>query len=112
MNITQQLKDGVTVLDLSGRFEFSARKLFLGALQNAQEGSPHHIILNLEGVPFLDSAALGLLALAQQNLKAKNIPLSLMNPQDYVKKVLELANFPKFIPIVSTIAEAKSAVLA
>lgn len=111
MNITQQLKEGATVLDVSGRFEFSSRKLFMTALQKAQEGSPTHIILNLEGVPFLDSAALGLLALAQQNLKAQTIQLSVLNPQAYVRKVLELANVQKFIPIVSSIAEAKSAVL-
>lgn len=111
MTITQQLKDGVTVLEISGRFEFSSRKMFMGALQKSQEGSPRHIVLDLAGVPFLDSAALGLLALAQQNLKAQNIQLSLLNPQGYVKKVLELANFPKFIPIVSSIAEAKLAVL-
>ncbi|MEC4672756.1 MAG: STAS domain-containing protein [Nitrospirota bacterium] len=111
MNITPQRKDGATVLDLSGRFEFSSRKMFMNALQKAQEGSPTQVINNLEGVPFLDSAALGLLALAQQNLKVQNIHLSLLNPQEYVKKVLELANFQKFIPIASSIAEAKSAVL-
>ncbi len=111
MNISQQTNGDATVLDISGRFEFSSRKLFMGALQKAQEGSPRHIILNFEGVPFLDSAALGLLALAQQTLKVQNIQLSLMKPQDYVQKVLELANFQKFIPVVSSITEAKSAVL-
>ena len=111
MTITQQLRDGATVLDLTGRFEFSTRKNFLEAIKKAQEGSPRHIILNLEGVPFLDSAALGLLALSQQNLKTQNIQCSLMNPQEYVKKVLELANFPKFMPMVTSIAEAKSTVL-
>jgi len=111
MTITQQLKNNVTVLEVNGRFEFSGRTLFISALEKAQKGSPSHIILNFGSVSFLDSAALGLLALAHQNLKAQNIQLSVLNPQDYVKKVLELANIPKFIPIVSTIDEATSPVL-
>lgn len=104
--ITQENQSGATVLNLSGRFDFSARKTFTNALSKAEEGSVTHLVLNFERVPFVDSAALGLLALTQQNLKLKNGRLSIINPQEYVKRIFELANLPKFIPIFPNTQEA------
>ncbi len=108
MTITQRSVSDTTVLDISGRFEFTARKAFASALEKAQERAGGHIILNFQAVPFLDSAALSLLALAHQNMKLKNGRLSIANPQTYVHKVLELANFQKFIPIYQSVDEAAS----
>ena len=113
LTVTQESQGSAVVLNISGRFEFSGRKVFTDALKKAQEGSLTHVILNFQHVPFIDSAALGLLALAHQNLKLKNVRISIVNPQDYVKKVFELANFPKFIPIFPNIQEAtRSPVMA
>lgn len=106
LSVTQETQDGATVLNIFGRFEFSGRKVFTDSLNKAQEGPVTHVILNFKNVPFVDSAALGLLALVQQNLKLKNIRVSVANPQDYVKKVFELANLPTFIPMFPSIQEA------
>ena len=106
LSVTPETQDDATVLNISGRFEFSGRKVFTDSLKNVLEGPVTHVILNFKNVPFVDSAALGLLALAQQNLKLKNVRLSVANPQDYVKKVFELANLPKFIPMFPSIQEA------
>lgn len=106
LSVTQETQDDATVLNISGRFEFSGRKVFTDSLKKVQEEPVTHVILNFKNVPFVDSAALGLLALAQQNLKLKNVRVSVANPQDYVKKVFELANLPKFIPMFPSIQEA------
>lgn len=106
LTITQEAQGSATVLNISGRLEFSGRKVFMDALAKAQEGSLTHLILNLQQVPYIDSAALGLMALAQQNLKLKNARVSIVNAQEYVKKVLDLANFSKIISLFPTVQDA------
>ncbi|MEE8613270.1 MAG: hypothetical protein V3S85_03945 [Nitrospirales bacterium] len=44
MTITQRSVSGTTVLDISGRFEFTARKAFPSAIEKAQEKAGCHII--------------------------------------------------------------------
>ena len=106
MQITEQQQDGANVLVLDGRFDFGARKTFKDSIDRLQSGGCRHVVLNLERVTFVDSSALGLLVIAHQNLKLKQAQLSLVNPQAYVKQVLDLANVPKMIPVHSTLDEA------
>jgi anti-anti-sigma factor len=108
MNITQEKTDEQTIVHLDGRFDFGARKSFKDAVEQAgQEGSP--VVLDLEKVTFVDSSALGLLVICHQNFKNKKIPFYLVNPQTYVKQVLDLANIGKMIPVYSTLAEVPNA---
>ena len=60
----------------------------------------------MEGITFVDSSALCLLVIAHQNLKIKQAQLTIVNPQAYVRQVLDLANIPKMIQIVSSVEEA------
>lgn len=107
MQISEQKEDGVVVLDLEGRFDFGARKVFKDTVERVQGEGCLHIIINMERVSFVDSSALGLLVIAHQNLKIKQSQLSLVNPQPYVRQVLDLANVPKMVQLFSTIEEAK-----
>ena len=106
MQVTEQQQNGASVLSLDGRFDFGTRKTFKETIDRLQGGGCRHVVLNLEKVSFVDSSALGLLVIAHQNLKLKHARLSLVNPQVYVKQVLDLANVPKMIPIYSTVEEA------
>lgn len=104
MNVTQEKNRETVILHMDGRFDFGARKTFKGALDEAiNERMP--IVLDLGQVSFVDSSALGLLVIAHQNLKNKKIPFSLVNPQTYVRQVLDLANVAKMIPIYQTFDE-------
>ncbi len=104
MNVTQEKRTETVILHMDGRFDFGARKTFKVAMDEAvNERMP--IILDLGQVSFVDSSALGLLVIAHQNLKNKKIPFSLLNPQTYVRQVLDLANVAKMIPIYQTFDE-------
>ena len=104
MNITQDTVDANMILHLDGRFDFGVRKIFKEAVDGVSvEGSS--VVLDLENVAFVDSSALGLLVICHQNLKNKNVSFCLVNPQTYVKQVLDLANIGKMIPIYQTLAE-------
>lgn len=106
MELTEHQHESATVLDINGRFDFAARRDFKEALDRLQQAECRHVILNLEKVSFVDSSALGLLVVAHQNLKLKEGRISLVNPQSYVRQILDLANVPRMIPVFPTIEEA------
>ncbi|MCA9472449.1 MAG: STAS domain-containing protein [Nitrospirales bacterium] len=108
MQISEQTgEEGIVVLDLEGRFDFSSRKAFKDTVERIQKEGCSHIIINMDRVSFVDSSALGLLVIASQNLKCKHAQLSIVNPQPYVRQVLDLANVPKMVPVYSSLNEAK-----
>jgi len=101
MDVTQEQGAGSVIIHMSGRFDFGSRKNFKDAMDQAsKEGMP--VILDMGQVSFVDSSALGLLVIAHQNFKSKNILFCLVNPQTYVRQVLDLANIAKMIPIYQT----------
>ena len=104
MNVTHVTVAGKTVVSLDGRFDFGARKTFKETIDKVSEsGNP--VVLELGKVTFVDSSALGLLVICHQNLKTKNVSFCLVNPQTYVKQVLDLANIGKMIPTYQTLAD-------
>ncbi len=106
MHITEHVHDGVLVLKVTGRLNYYSRKTFQAVMRNAERGAVDHVVINLEQVEYLDSVAIGLLALSQARLALKGIVLSLVGPQSNVMKVLDIANIPKLIPIYQTEEEA------
>jgi anti-anti-sigma factor len=94
MDITARTQGNVTILTLSGRFTFSAGKKFQTAIQKAVEKGLLHIVVNLQEVPYMDSAAIGTLMVVRSKLKKAGVKLTLANPQDWVQKVLDFFRFP------------------
>jgi anti-anti-sigma factor len=108
MQIERSSIQGAVVVRIEGRFEFGTRndyKRLIG--QIVQEGHLR-LVLNLEAVTFLDSSALGLLLLTDQNFKLKKGNFSLVKPTGYVRQVIELANLPRVIPVYDSVDEAIS----
>ena len=106
MTITESLKDGCHVLRLTGRFDFQSRHVIEKGIEKAQQGGARQIVLNLEGVPYMDSAALGILAIMHKQLTAQHVHATIVNPQDFVKGILELAKMENLFPIHATEEQA------
>ena len=109
MVIQETTRGEATVLSMSGRLDFNARHAFQAAIQKAQAAGPRQIVLDFKEVPFVDSAALGLLTVAYKNLDKEKVQVAVANPQEYVKKVFELANLESIVPTFATVEEAVSA---
>lgn len=99
MRISERKEPSGTILYLHDRFDFSARVPFKEAVEKAQNEQCVHLIVDLSGVTFMDSSALGLLVVTYQNFKRSNNKVSLLRPQGYVRQVLDLANIPNLMPI-------------
>lgn len=112
MPITQRTSGNVTVIYIDDVFTHRNRKDFASAVRTFKESAGKHLIVDLHDASYIDSAAVGLLALTSQQLAVDERMLSLVGPQGTVKTILEMANLDKMIPVFSTqeaAAEARAA---
>lgn len=112
MQITERSVSKATVLQLTGDFTFSGRRELMDAVEKLKATGCRHLILNVEHVPFMDSAALGILALMARTFKVEHRRLSLLKPQPRVREMLAFANIPMIIPIFEKEDEALSALIS
>ncbi|SPP65119.1 STAS domain-containing protein [Nitrospira lenta] len=98
MQITHRTYRNADVISISGQFNFGTRKEFTAAMEKVKQSGSAHVILNFQQVTFVDSAAIGLLALSSQHYKGTSRKLSLVGIQGTVKQVLQLAHIDQMIP--------------
>ncbi|MGE0642103.1 MAG: STAS domain-containing protein [Nitrospira sp.] len=102
MPITQRMSRSAMVIHIDDVFTHRNRKDFSSAVKTFKESPGRHLIVDLHDATYVDSAAVGLLALTSQQLTADERRLSLVGPQGTVKTILEMANLDRMIPVYPT----------
>ena len=93
-NVTS--KDGHTEIKLTGRFDFNAHREFREAVDTAlADAAMRDLTVDLGGVEYLDSSALGMLLILRDKAKGTGKAVALRNCRGVVKQVLDIANFGK-----------------
>lgn len=100
MQTSVTTRDGKTVIALQGRFDFNAHREFREAVENAVKEAPGQIHVDLGGVDYLDSSALGMLLMLRDKAKGGGKEVALANARGSVKQVIDIANFGKLFPLV------------
>lgn len=80
-------------IKINGRFTFSLYKEFAACYKNPTD-QPEGVDVDLRGVEYIDSAALGML-LSMRNYFGPEKKIRLLHPNDTVRKILEIARFDK-----------------
>lgn len=109
MQISERRIGESVILDLVGELTYVNRAAFKASVERCKAGGVRLLILNMQGVRFLDSWALGTLALLTQSLSVAKATIVLLNPQSYVKEILALANLSQLLPIYHSEQEALAA---
>ncbi len=100
MQTTINKDDGNAVVRLSGRFDFNAHREFRAAYEPLiADAEVRSVVIDMGGVEYLDSSALGMLLMLRDKIGAANKSLTLMNVRGAVKQVLDIANFGKLFKI-------------
>src|ERR671922_1634767 len=98
--------DSHAVVDVKGEIDvYTAPKLRENLIELVSEGS-YDVVVNLEGVDFLDSTGLGVLVGALKRVKAHDGSLALVCTQDKILKIFKLPGLTKVFPIHSSVEEA------
>ncbi len=100
MNIQNTLNGTQLTLRLNGRFQFDCHREFRNAY-DAQIGDAKvkTIVLDLSGVDYLDSSALGMLLLLREKATQAKQTVELAGVKGMVKQVLGIANFDRLFKI-------------
>ena len=93
--------DGQATISLKGRFDFNTHREFRSAIDAAvADDKVKGVQLDLGGVEYLDSSALGMLLILRDKMDHAHKVLALANCRGSVRQVLDIANFGKLFNIL------------
>ena len=96
MDITTQNDNGTYNVTLSGKFTFTDNPEFRTILDKISDANISKVILHMERVEFVDSAALGMLLLAYDESEKHKKALLLEGVNGQVKRIFAMARFEQF----------------
>lgn len=99
MQVNSVKTDQEVTLQLQGRFDFNTHRDFRASMEAALQESSNLLQVDLGGVDYLDSSALGMLLMLRDKARSANKTVSLINCRGSVRQVLDIANFSKLFPI-------------
>jgi two-component system, chemotaxis family, protein-glutamate methylesterase/glutaminase len=100
MHANVQTEPGRARILLTGRFDFSAHRVFRDSYTpSLDSGSVSELEVDLAQVDYLDSSALGMLLMLREKAQTANKTVTLSNCRGSVRQVLEIANFGKLFTI-------------
>lgn len=100
MQTTVTTRDNTNIIALNGRFDFNAHREFREAVDKVVTEAPLQIQVDLGGVDYLDSSALGMLLMLRDKAKNHGKSVALANARGAVKQVIDIANFGKLFTLI------------
>lgn len=106
MNITEQVQNGVTIYQLEGRIDSEGAIRLEETLQAGMQAGKVKMILDMEHIQYVNSAALRTLAevITHNRQHGGDLKLAALPPK--VKRVLQIVGFDKFSSIHETVQAA------
>lgn len=101
-------RDGWAVLAVSGEVDVATAPRLRERLVSMVTDGQHRIVVDLEGVDFLDSTGLGVLVGALKRVRTHDGELSLVCTQPRILKVFEITGLTKVFSIHDSVDEAVS----
>ena len=107
LNIQSRQEENASVLAVKGKVNFEVTAQLREAVKEAIAAhQPKLLVINLEGVSFIDSSGLGLLVAARSSIDKINGRLHLCNIPAQVKKVFDQTNLTNYFSIYASEQDA------
>jgi len=103
----RQVEPDITVVELRGTLALGRESQQIESLVDelVKRGS-RRVVLDLSGVTHIDSAGVGMVALASGKLREAGGRLSVVAPHGKVLQILTLTQMDKIVPVHPTVADA------
>ena len=109
MEITQENKDGIEVIQLEGNLVLAGVRETKGIVKDAiGDSSVDHIVLNMSGVPLMDSSGIGFLVASVKAATKSEKKLVLCECNDIITGIQKSSNLDDFLSSYATEDEALS----
>ena len=100
MDIEQRVVNSVTILDLKGKLILGeGDELLRDKINSLVHQGQKHILLNLEGVPYIDSAGLGEIVRTYTTVQRQGGKLKLLH---LTKRIQDLLSITKLLTVFET----------
>jgi anti-anti-sigma factor len=103
---SRQADNGATIVAPTGRLDVAGAPTLKEAISEALKNGTPKVILDMEGVSFVDSTGLGSVIAALKQIRSSQGDLRLAAPNQQVRVVLELTTLDRVFPYFSTVEEA------
>jgi len=103
---TRQVDGGATIVAPTGRLDVAGAPALKDAISEALKNGQPRVVLDMEGVSFVDSTGLGSVIAALKQIRSSQGDLRLAAPNQQVRVVLELTTLDRVFPYYSTVEEA------
>ena len=103
---TRQAGNGVTVVAPTGRLDVAGAPALKEAISEAMKNGPPRVVIDMEGVSFVDSTGLGSVISALKQIRGSQGDLRLAAPNQQARVVLELTTLDRVFPYFATVEEA------
>ncbi len=102
MIIKEKTVNGLPILSLHGKLDIFSKNAFKETTEKYQGTGTKGIILDFEGITFVDSVGLGILTVMARTFQKLQGRVILVNPQEQVKSIFVEMNLGKMIPMFKT----------
>ena len=102
MIIKEKSVNGLSVLTLTGRLDIFSRNAFKDRTDKYCEPGTKGLILDFQGVTFMDSVGLGILTLVAKHFQKLKSRIIVVNPQNQVKTLLLEMKLGRLVPLYHT----------
>ena len=99
---------GATVMDLHGRLDLHSRWHVKAVMNQCCITETEHLILNLKGLTFVDSAGLGFLVICSRKFQDLNRQITWIYAPGFVGDLLMSLQLQELIPLCTSEQEALS----
>ena len=103
---SRQADNGITVIAPTGRLDVAGAPALKDAVAEAVKAGQPRLVIDLEGVSFVDSTGLGSVIAALKQVRSSKGDLRLAAPNQQVKLVLELTTLDRVFPYFATVEDA------
>jgi anti-sigma B factor antagonist len=106
----KRIEPGIAVVEMTGRFALGRESQRLEAIvAELVKSGTTRTILDLTGVNYVDSAGIGLIALASGRLKEAGGTLVVVSPAGRVLEMLKMTQLIRIVTVCPTAEEAANA---
>ena len=110
LEATVRQEPGVAVIDLTGEINGFAQEALDDSYSEAESSDPGAILLNFEGVDYINSTGIALIVSLLARARASKRRLLACNLSEHYVEIFEITRLPDFISVLpdekSAIAEA------
>jgi anti-anti-sigma factor len=105
--VEREMAPDITVVEMTGRLALGRESQRIESLvEDLSRKASKRVIFDLTGVDYIDSAGIGIIALASGKLKESGGTLALVAPEGRVLQLLNLTQMGMIVKVCPTVAAA------